>query len=95
MVDKDRFTSQLEYEIAGRAAVYQGQKPVSEKMAGACLRDTVADVGVSSNLGAGVCPLAPECMFRNDKNMGLGGECLKAVVGVREGLPITYNEDLK
>lgn len=84
MVDKTRFTSRFDHEAAERAELYAIAEPVDPELAGGCLSDRVGQVGEMTSFSTGVCAVASECTFRNDKSGGISGHCLKAEVGIRQ-----------
>jgi hypothetical protein len=81
-MDKIRFTSSFDYQLAQGLKEYKGQPPVDPKFAGMCQRDMVAEFGAASNEAVGVCELAEKCSYANSKTEGVTGFCLKSVVGV-------------
>lgn len=82
---KEDFTNQLDFEAAQKAAdtQYEGVKPIDQKVANMCLRDTVAVYRGVTTLSVGECEVE-ECTYKAAKLEGVTGVCLKATVGVEQ-----------
>ena len=69
------------YHLAQGVDFYKDSTPVSPEDADMCLQDRVFTLG-NVSMTQGLCPLAEQCKYVNDKVSGITGFCLKEAVGV-------------